>query len=32
MKCCPGIKRDPGYLARHHMEKNGNSVRQKPGP
>ncbi|WP_127130502.1 L,D-transpeptidase family protein [Pseudoflavitalea rhizosphaerae] len=28
----PGIRRDPGYLARHHMEKIGNSVRQKPGP
>ncbi|HXO76710.1 MAG TPA: L,D-transpeptidase family protein, partial [Puia sp.] len=28
----PGIKRDPSYLARHHMEWNGNTVRQKPGP
>lgn len=28
----PGIARDPDYLAKHNMEKNGNSVRQKPGP
>jgi L,D-transpeptidase YcbB len=28
----PGIKRNPNYLARHNMEWNGNSVRQKPGP
>ena len=28
----PGIRRDKNYLARHHMEWNGNSVRQKPGP
>ena len=28
----PAIKRDPGYLARHNMEWNGNTVRQKPGP
>ncbi|MEJ1236483.1 L,D-transpeptidase family protein [Chryseolinea sp. T2] len=28
----PGIKRDPDYLAKHNMEKFGNSVRQKPGP
>ena len=28
----PGIKKDPSYLARHHMEWNGNTVRQKPGP
>lgn len=27
----PGIKRNPNYLARHNMEWNGNSVRQKPG-
>jgi murein L,D-transpeptidase YcbB/YkuD len=28
----PGIEKDPGYLARHNMEWNGKSVRQKPGP
>lgn len=28
----PGIKRDKNYLARHNMEWNGKSVRQKPGP
>lgn len=28
----PGIRRDPNYLARHRMEKVGNSYRQKPGP
>jgi murein L,D-transpeptidase YcbB/YkuD len=28
----PGIKRNKNYLANHHMEWNGNSVRQKPGP
>lgn len=28
----PGIARNPNYLASHHMEKIGNSVRQKPGP
>ena len=28
----PGIRRNKNYLARHHMEWNGNSVRQKPGP
>lgn len=27
----PGIKRRPNYLAKHNMEWNGNSVRQKPG-
>ncbi|AWG20521.1 L,D-transpeptidase [Flavobacterium faecale] len=27
----PGIARDPNYLAKHNMEWNGNSVRQKPG-
>lgn len=27
----PGIQRNPNYLARHNMEWNGNSVRQKPG-
>jgi murein L,D-transpeptidase YcbB/YkuD len=27
----PGIKRNPNYLARHNMEWNGSSVRQKPG-
>ncbi|REA56620.1 hypothetical protein DSL64_26215 [Dyadobacter luteus] len=27
----PGIKRNPNYLARHNMEWNGGSVRQKPG-
>jgi len=28
----PGIARNKNYLARHHMEWDGNSVRQKPGP
>jgi L,D-transpeptidase YcbB len=28
----PGIARNPNYLASHHMEKIGSSVRQKPGP
>ncbi|NML20896.1 L,D-transpeptidase family protein [Pseudoflavitalea sp. G-6-1-2] len=28
----PGIKRNPNYLARHHMEWNGKAVRQLPGP
>jgi L,D-transpeptidase YcbB len=28
----PGIKRNKNYLAANHMEWNGNSVRQKPGP
>jgi murein L,D-transpeptidase YcbB/YkuD len=28
----PGIRRDPHYLARHRMEKVGNTYRQKPGP
>jgi murein L,D-transpeptidase YcbB/YkuD len=28
----PGIQRNKNYLASHHMEWNGNSVRQKPGP
>ncbi|HET6767266.1 MAG TPA: L,D-transpeptidase family protein [Chitinophagaceae bacterium] len=28
----PAIARNKNYLARHHMEWNGNSVRQKPGP
>jgi len=28
----PGIKKDKGYLARHHMEWNGGNVRQMPGP
>lgn len=28
----PGIRKNPNYLAKHHMEKIGNSVRQKPGP
>lgn len=27
----PGIKKNPNYLARHNMEWNGGSVRQKPG-
>ncbi|MCF2489113.1 murein L,D-transpeptidase [Dyadobacter sp. CY347] len=27
----PGIKRNRNYLARHNMEWNGSSVRQKPG-
>ena len=28
----PAINRNPNYLAQHHMEWNGNYVRQKPGP
>nr|WP_315817599.1 L,D-transpeptidase family protein [Paraflavitalea speifideiaquila] len=28
----PGIRRNPNYLARHRMEKVGNTYRQKPGP
>ena len=28
----PGIARNKNYLARQHMEWNGKSVRQKPGP
>lgn len=28
----PGIRRNKNYLAAHHMEWNGKSVRQKPGP
>jgi murein L,D-transpeptidase YcbB/YkuD len=28
----PGLAKNKNYLARHHMEWNGNSVRQKPGP
>jgi murein L,D-transpeptidase YcbB/YkuD len=28
----PAIRRNPNYLARNHMEWNGNSIRQKPGP
>ena len=28
----PGIARNKNYLAQHHMEWNGKSVRQKPGP
>ncbi|MBL0740955.1 L,D-transpeptidase family protein [Chryseolinea lacunae] len=28
----PGIEADPDYLAKHNMEKVGNTVRQKPGP
>lgn len=28
----PGIKKNKNYLENHHMEWNGNSVRQKPGP
>lgn len=27
----PGIKRNPHYLAKHNMEWNGKTVRQKPG-
>ncbi len=27
----PAINKNPNYLARHNMEWNGNSVRQKPG-
>ena len=28
----PGIRRDKNYLARHNMEWNNGTVRQKPGP
>ena len=28
----PAMRRDPAYLAKHNMERNGNGVRQKPGP
>lgn len=28
----PGIRKNKNYLQNHHMEWNGNSVRQKPGP
>ncbi|ULQ53338.1 L,D-transpeptidase family protein [Flavihumibacter fluvii] len=28
----PGMKRNPNYLASHHMEWNGGNVRQTPGP
>lgn len=28
----PGIRKNKNYLETHHMEWNGNSVRQKPGP
>ncbi len=28
----PGIRKDSHYMALNHMEWNGNSVRQKPGP
>ncbi|MEO6001067.1 MAG: L,D-transpeptidase family protein [Chitinophagaceae bacterium] len=28
----PGIRKNKNYLESHHMEWNGNSVRQKPGP
>lgn len=28
----PAIRRNPNYLARNHMEWNGNQIRQKPGP
>lgn len=28
----PAIKRDPNYLAKHNMEWNNGSIRQKPGP
>ena len=28
----PAIRRDKNYLAKNHMEWNGNSIRQKPGP
>jgi murein L,D-transpeptidase YcbB/YkuD len=28
----PGIRKNSNYLATHHMEWNGKSVRQKPGP
>jgi murein L,D-transpeptidase YcbB/YkuD len=28
----PKIKRDPNYLTRNHMEMNGSTIRQLPGP
>jgi L,D-transpeptidase YcbB len=28
----PEMKKDKGYMARHNMERNGNKVRQRPGP
>ncbi len=28
----PAMKRDPGYLARKHMEQIGDAIRQRPGP
>ncbi|MBI5857248.1 MAG: L,D-transpeptidase family protein [Sphingobacteriales bacterium] len=28
----PAIKRNPNYLAKKNMERNGNYIRQKPGP
>jgi L,D-transpeptidase YcbB len=28
----PKVKSDPDYLASHHMEMNGSSIRQLPGP
>ncbi|WP_205511631.1 L,D-transpeptidase family protein [Longitalea arenae] len=28
----PGIAKDPDYLNKHHMERVGDGVRQKPGP
>jgi L,D-transpeptidase YcbB len=28
----PKMKKDPDYLARNHMEMNGSSIRQLPGP
>ena len=28
----PKVKADPGYLAKNHMEMNGSSIRQTPGP
>ena len=28
----PGMQRDKNYLAKHHMERSGNGVRQIPGP
>jgi murein L,D-transpeptidase YcbB/YkuD len=28
----PALRRNPNYLAKHNMEWNGNTIRQKPGP
>jgi murein L,D-transpeptidase YcbB/YkuD len=28
----PALKKDPDYLSKNRMERNGNTIRQKPGP